>query len=166
MNIEKNMYFSQKFLVYLYKKFTKHPDYIMYKSVRIHRKYRIAKENNSKVKSLFYSFFANRISSKYNLELYGKFGKNFRIWHGNIIINGNAVIGDNCNLHGNNCIGEKNGKSPIIGDNVDVGYGTTIIGDVTIANNVVIGANSLVNKSFYEEGVVIAGCPARIIKKI
>lgn len=165
MNYEKNMYLSQDFLGKVYKIVTKHPDYIFYRAIKIHRKYREAKEKNKKFTKIFYSFLANRISSKYNLELYGKFGKNLRIWHGNIIINGNAIIGDNCNLHGNNCIGEKNGKSPNIGENVDVGYGTVIIGGITVANNIVIGANSLVNKSFLEEGVVIAGCPARIIKK-
>ena len=165
MNYEKNMYLSQGFFEKVYKIVTKHPDYIFYRAIKIHQKYRKAKEENKKIAKIFYSFLANRISSKYNLELYGKFGKNLRIWHGNIIINGNAIIGDNCNFHGNNCIGEKNGKSPNIGDNVDVGYGTVIIGGITVANNIVIGANSLVNKSFLEEGVVIAGCPARIIKK-
>ncbi len=166
MKSEKNIYLSQNFGKSLYKRITKHPDYIFYKAVTIHRKYKLAKEKNKKIKSIIYAFYANRIASKYNLELYGKFGENLRIWHGNIIINGDAILGNNCNLHGNNCIGEKNGKSPIIGNNVDIGYGTVIIGDISIANNIVIGANSLVNKSFNEEGVIIAGCPAKIIKKI
>ena len=108
---------------------------------------------------------ANRISSKYNLELYGKYGENLRIWHGNIILNGNCIIGNNVNLLGNNCIGAKKGKAPVIGNNVNVGFGSVIVGDVIIADNITIGANSFVNKSFREEGVVIAGCPAKIIGK-
>ena len=72
-------------------------------------------------------------------------------------------------MHGNNCIGN-NGKEVkaclTIGNNVDIGYGATIIGDIKIADNIIIGANSLVNKSFLESGVVIAGCPAKVIKKI
>lgn len=45
------------------------------------------------------------------------------------------------------------------------GVGAIIIGDVYIADNCVIGANSLVNKSCYEENSVIVGSPARILKE-
>ena len=162
---EKKIYLSENKLKQIYKILTCHPDYIFYKAVKIHKLYREAKDTNNRVKKVFCSFKANRISSKYNLELYGKFGKNLRIWHGNIIINGSAKLGDNISLHGNNCIGEKKGKAPIIGNNVDIGYGSVILGDVVIADNVIIGANSFVNKSITEEGVVVAGCPAKIIKK-
>lgn len=162
---EKTLYLSDNILKRIYKKITHHPDYLFYKAVKIHKKYRNYKEKNNKIAQLLYAFRANRISSKYNLELYGKFGKNLRIWHGNIIINGKAIIGDNVSLHGNNCIGEKNGKAPVIGNNVDVGYGSIILGDVVVADDVIIGANSLVNKSITEKGVVVAGCPAKIIKK-
>ena len=50
---------------------------------------------------------------------------------------------------------------PQIGDNVDIGVGAKIIGDVTIANGIKIGANAVVNKSFNEENITIVGCPAR-----
>lgn len=165
MESDKILYLSQSFFRRVYKKITHHPDYLFYKAVTIHRKYRMAKDEKRWVKTFCYSILANRISSKYNLELYGKFGEQLRIWHGNIVINGSAVLGNNVNLHGNNCIGENHGKAPKIGNNVDIGYGSTIIGDVVIADNVTIGANSVVTKSFNEKGVMIAGCPAKIIKK-
>ena len=38
-------------------------------------------------------------------------------------------------------------------------------GDIRIANNVTIGANSVVNHSFEKEGAVIAGSPAKIINE-
>ena len=48
-----------------------------------------------------------------------------RIWHyGSIIVNANAWIGKDCQLYGNNCIGNKGTTDkgvPIIGDNVDIG---------------------------------------------
>ena len=56
-------------------------------------------------------------------------------------------------------------KAPIIGKNVDIGFGAVIIGDVKIADNCVIGANAVVTKSFLEQGTVICGVPAREIKK-
>lgn len=160
-----NLYFADSKIKRIYKILTYHPDYIFYKAIKIHRAYRNAKDNNKKISKLIFAFKANRISSKYNLELYGKFGYNLKIWHGNIVVNGKAILGNNVVLHGNNCIGEKDGVAPVIGDNVEIGYGSVILGNVKIANNVIIGANSLVNKNIDEEGVVVAGCPAKIIKK-
>lgn len=49
---------------------------------------------------------------------------------------------------------------PEIGNNVYIGAETKIIGEVTIANNIVAGANAVVNKSFTEDGIIIAGVPA------
>lgn len=86
--------------------------------------------------------------------------------HGTIIINPNVRIGKNCKLHGNNCIGN-NGISegcPKIGDNVDIGFGAVVIGDIQIADDIKIGANAVVNKTFNEPGITIAGVPARRVK--
>lgn len=85
--------------------------------------------------------------------------------HGSIIINPEAKIGKNCIFHGNNCVGNKgkHGDVPIIGDNVDVGFGAVIIGNVRIADNITIGANSVVTKSFTEPSITIAGVPATIV---
>ena len=90
------------------------------------------------------------------------FDRGLQIFHyGNIVVNGFARIGKNCKLHGGNCIGNngKNDDAPIIGDNVDIGFGAYVIGNVSIGNNCVIGANSFVNKSF-ENGSLIVGTPA------
>ncbi len=97
----------------------------------------------------------------------GCFGEGVKIFHkGDIIINYRSVIGDGCKLHGDNCIGN-NGKDfecPVLGKNVDVGIGAKIIGGVTIADDIKIGANAVVTKSFLEPGITIAGVPARKIK--
>ena len=88
------------------------------------------------------------------------------IFHtGNIVVNGYSRIGKNCKLHGDNCIGN-NGISeatPRIGDRVDIGVGAKIIGDVEIADDIVIGAGAVVNRSFLTPGIVIAGIPAKEI---
>lgn len=56
-------------------------------------------------------------------------------------------------------------KGITIGDHVWVGMRASILKDVTIPNNTIIGAGSLVNKSFTEENTIIAGTPAKVIKK-
>lgn len=64
-------------------------------------------------------------------------------------------------------IGASRGKNgaPIIGNNVYIGPGAILFGDITIADNVSIGANATVNRSFTESNVVIAGTPAEIVKR-
>ncbi len=158
----KRLYFGENRLNYLYKKITRHPDYLFYKAVVIHKKYRKYKDNNFKLLKLLYSFKANRIASKYDLELYGRYGDNLRIWHGNIIINGKSNLGNNVQFHGNNCIGTNNRGVPIIGDNVEFGFGAVAIGDIKIGNNCIIGANSIVTKSFPENSIIV-GNPAKKI---
>lgn len=54
-------------------------------------------------------------------------------------------------------------KPVIIGDNVWIGDGVSIMPGVTLGCNVIVGANAVVTHSF-PENVVIAGCPAKIIK--
>jgi len=92
------------------------------------------------------------------------FGPGLRIWHfGSIIVNPNARIGDNCQIHGNCCIGNQGGASqdsPIIGNNVNIGQGAQILGGVRIADGVKIGAGAVVVRSVLTPGVTVVGVPA------
>lgn len=54
---------------------------------------------------------------------------------------------------------------PIIGNNVTLGASVTIIGEIHIGDNVIIGAGSVVVKDV-PNNVVIAGNPAKIIHTI
>ena len=84
---------------------------------------------------------------------------------GNIIINPNSKIGANCRIHVGVNIGGHHDKAPIIGDNVYIGPGAILFGNIRIANNVTIGANATVTKSFLSENVAIAGTPAKNYKR-
>jgi serine O-acetyltransferase len=91
------------------------------------------------------------------------FGPGLSISHyGTIVVNKHAVIGANCRIHPGVCIGGLNGKSPRIGNNVYIGPGVKIFGDITIGDNVAIGANAVVNKDVPMK-VTVAGNPAEII---
>lgn len=116
----------------------------------------------------YYRSRKNRLGAKLGIDISPNcFGKGLNLYHfGSIIINPHVRAGENCSLHGSNCIGN-NGFTeavPVLGNGVDVGYGAVIIGDVTIADGVIIGANAVVNRSITEPGCTVAGVPARIIK--
>lgn len=95
------------------------------------------------------------------------FDAGLRINHsGLIIVNPKAKIGRYCDIHQGVNIGMKgisNLDSPTIGDNVWIGPGAKLFGKITISNNSQIGANAVVTRSFEEEGIAIAGVPAKKI---
>lgn len=97
------------------------------------------------------------------------FGPGLSISHpGPIVINRNAKIGSNCRLHDCVVIGTKAGYSDqtaTIGNNVYIGPGAKIFGKITIADGIAIGANSVVNKSFDEPNITIAGGPAKKVSE-
>jgi serine O-acetyltransferase len=97
------------------------------------------------------------------------FGPGLSIPHyGSIIVNSKAKIGSNCKIHSGVNIGASGGspKAPQIGDNVYIGPGVKIYGDIILANNIAIAANACVSNSFNEENIIIGGIPAKKIKKI
>lgn len=95
------------------------------------------------------------------------FGPGLSIAHaGTIVVNAGARVGRNCRLHVCVNIGTAAGKShdaPQIGDNCYIAPGAKIYGKIKIGDNMVIGANAVVNKSFPEGNATIGGVPARII---
>ena len=94
------------------------------------------------------------------------FGKGLCIMHaGEMHINDQARAGENCIIHVLTSLaaGGTTYKVPHIGDGVVLFMGAIVCGDTYIADNVVIGANSVVSKSVYEENVTVAENPARIV---
>lgn len=93
------------------------------------------------------------------------FGAGLGIAHlGTIVVHHKTRIGSNCRIHPCVVIGTQAGYSdrcPTIGNNVFIGPGAKIFGEITIADGIAIGANSVVNKSFLEPNITIAGIPAR-----
>lgn len=74
-------------------------------------------------------------------------GKGLRIHHfGGIIVHPTAKIGKNCTLYHGVTIGDRGGGggAAVIGDNVMIGAGAKIIGEIVIGDNCKIGANAVV----------------------
>jgi|SRR5690606_18952904 len=86
--------------------------------------------------------------------------------YGTLVISKQAKIGRNARIHVCVNIGASKGGAPVIGDNVYIGPGAKIFGPIVIGNGVQIGANAVVNKSFHEDNVVLAGAPAKVVKRL
>ena len=80
-----------------------------------------------------------------------------------IVVHYNARIGKNCTLHQFVTIGgDGRGRAPSIGDNVFIGAGAVILGNVRVGNNVTIGANAVVTKDVPDNATVV-GIPAKVL---
>lgn len=82
------------------------------------------------------------------------------------MINSNSTIKDNVIIRqqvtiGNKGVDEANG-CPVIEENVEIGAGAKIIGNIKIGRNTKIGANAVVTKSFPENSILV-GVPAKNI---
>lgn len=96
-------------------------------------------------------------------------GKNCRFAYGgmSVVVHSKAKIGEKV-IIGQNCtIGRALDPEdiPIIGNNVYISAGARIIGKINVGNNVIIGANSVVNKDV-PNNCIVAGVPARVIRYI
>ena len=80
-----------------------------------------------------------------------------------IVINNGSFIGDFCTIFQGVTIGSVRGKgAPKIGNYVVIAAGAKVIGDITIGNNVFIGANAVVASNI-PDNAVVGGIPAKII---
>ncbi|WP_340203173.1 serine acetyltransferase [Ascidiimonas sp. W6] len=113
----------------------------------------------------------NLIQSYSNCELHyqANIGKGIRILHPSlgVVVNGLFTIGDYPIFTGGNCIGIRASEKEqtfLIGDCLEMGANSSIVGPLTLGNHITIGAGACVVKSFEEHKIVLAGVPAKIIK--
>ncbi|MBU0672203.1 MAG: serine O-acetyltransferase [Candidatus Margulisbacteria bacterium] len=96
-------------------------------------------------------------------------GKRFFIDHGNgVVIGETSVIGDDVVIFQGVTLGgtgkEKGKRHPSVGDDVVIGAGAIILGNITIGNNSRVGAGSVVTKSVPPDTTVV-GNPSWTIKR-
>jgi serine O-acetyltransferase len=96
------------------------------------------------------------------------FGPGLALPHiGTIVVNPAVRVGANCRMHV--CVnigaGRHSKDAPQLGDNCYIGPGAKLYGAIRLGNNVSIGANAVVNKSFVGDDLTLVGIPAKLIVK-
>lgn len=117
---------------------------------------------NSKCKFITNIYF-NKLQKKFSIWISPecKIGENIHFMHlDGITIGSGVIIGSNCTIYQQVTIGKEKGKFPKIGNNVTIFSGAKIIGDVTIGDNCIIGANAVVVKDVPANSIAI-GVPAK-----
>lgn len=121
-------------------------------------------------------FFIARLISQFNRGVTGieihpgaQIGKRLFIDHGmGIVIGETAIIGDDCLIYHQVTLGGMSSKDekrrPTLGNNVMVGTGAKILGNIHIGDNVKIGANCIVIHDV-EAGKTVVGVPGQVLIK-
>ena len=129
--------------------------------VKLHRRY-------EKRKSIFTRARLYRLSKRYGLEIStsASIGEGVYLGHPyNITVAGGVTMGKNCNLHKGCTIGRENrGKRvgvPTLGDCVYVGINSTMVGNITVGDDVFIAPGAFVNFDVPSHSVVV-GNPGTI----
>lgn len=121
-------------------------------------------------------FFSARLISQISRHFTGieihpgaKIGKGLFIDHGmGVVIGETAIVADNVLLYQGVTLGgtglRKGKRHPTIGNNVVIGTGAKVLGNITVGDNSYIGANAVVIKDVPPNSTVV-GVPGRITKQ-
>ena len=138
--------------------------------LRKHEYYHNKEKKNifDKIKLRHYNRLHHKLTMKYTTSVpINVCGPGLSIGHfGTIYINTKSKIGKNLRIQSGVTIGGSMStpdKFPVLGDNVYIGTGAKILGGVTIADDVAIGANAVVVKDIEEKGTTHGGVPSKKI---
>lgn len=97
-----------------------------------------------------------------------RIGSGLFIDHGmGVVVGETAEIGNNCTIYHNVTLGgtgkAKGKRHPTLGDNVLVGAGAKLLGDIKIGSNSMIGANSVVLNEVPADATIV-GVPGKIVR--
>ncbi len=118
-------------------------------------------------------FFIARALSQFSRFLTGieihpgaTIGKRLFIDHGmGVVIGETAIVGDNCTIYHGVTLGgtgkEKVKRHPTLKNNVMVGAGSKVLGNIIIGENVKIGANSVILNNVPDNSTIV-GIPGKI----
>lgn len=95
----------------------------------------------------------------YEIQAGATIGRRFTIHHGyGVVINKFVVAGDDFTIRHGVTLGNRGADSlacPVLGNNVELGAGVIVIGDIRIGDNVTIGAGSVVLDNIPDNALVV-----------
>ena len=116
-----------------------------------------------------YISYLTRIITGIEIHPKAQIGNRFFIDHGEgVVIGETTIVGDDVliyqqvTLGGTGC--EHGKRHPTIGNNVIIGAGAKILGNINIGNNVRVGAGSVVIEDVPDNCTVV-GVPGRVVKQ-
>ena len=143
----------------------------LYPSFRAQIYHKVAKFFYQKKYYFIARYLSERAKRKTGIEIHpgATIGKNLFIDHGSgVIIGETAIIGNNVVMfHGVTLGGtgkEKGKRHPTIEDNVYIGCGAKILGNIIIGKNAKIGANAVVLNDV-ESNTTVVGIPGKKVKE-
>lgn len=153
---------SDQFYIWKYVKTLRMSEYYYNNSLKFHKSFMAF------IRTIRYYFSLHslrRYSYKTGIQIsINSFDEGLQIYHfGTIIVNERSIVGKNATILPGVVVGEKNGETPIIGDNCYIGASCKVLGGITIGDNVTIAPNAVVVKDVPSNSVV-AGVPAKVIK--
>lgn len=145
---------------------------ILYPSFKVNIYYQIAKYFYNKKHYFIARYLSEIAKRKTGIEIHpgAKIGQNLFIDHGmGVVIGQTAEIGDNVTIfHGVTLGGatkNKGKRHPSIGNNVMIGAGAKILGNIKIGDNCKIGANAVVLKDINDNTTVVGIPSYKIIER-
>ncbi len=145
-------------------------DFIFQHRLRYIFYFRHAQATKNPLFRLFCEYKLFRLCRKYGIEVKTttQIGPGFVMIHPyNITISPHGKLGKNVNIFKGATIGRSSGKkpgTPTIGNCVQIGLNSTVVGGITIGDDVVIAPNTFVNCDVPSHSIVI-GNPCKIIHK-
>lgn len=127
--------------------------------------------NGHKIRYCIFHFLLRRMQLKYSMQIpENVFAKGLHIVHlAPVIVNAGASCGENIQLFPYTGIvasrkaTRDDPDAPTLGNGCALSIGAVVTGKIELADNIVVGANAVVNKSFDEPDIAIAGVPAQKI---
>lgn len=142
---------------------------LLYPSFKVMIYYHISHKLYLKGHFFLARYLCERAKRKTGIEIHpgATIGNDFFIDHGSgVVIGETTIIGNNVTIYHGVTLGgtslDKVKRHPTVMDNVMIGAGAKILGNITIGSNTKIGANAVVTKDIPNDSVVV-GVPGKCI---
>ena len=98
------------------------------------------------------------------IGVHAEFGPGLVLIHPiGVVINSSVVAGRRIAIESGVVIGDNHGRSPVLEDDIFIGSGAKIIGNVRVGSGARVGANAVVLRDV-DPGSTVVGIPARAVR--